>query len=58
MQRHFEANRSSIKDAFSGELQIFQRCISNEDILLKTQVRAYDLCPPEGMMFRDFVVGE
>jgi hypothetical protein len=58
VQRHFEANKSRIKDAFSDELQIFQRCISNEDILLKTQVRAYDLCPPEGMMFRDFVVGD
>jgi rubrerythrin len=58
LREYFDANKSRIKDAFSGELEIFKRCIANETLELRTEVRAYDLCPPEGMMFRDFVVGD
>lgn len=56
MRDYFEANKSRIKDAFSGELEVFRRCISGENIELKTEIRVYELCPSDGALFRDFVV--
>lgn len=58
MKDYFDANKSRTKDAFSGELEIFRRCISGEVIELKTEVRVYELCPADGALFRDFVVQE
>ena len=58
INEYFKANKSRSKEAFQGELEIFQRCIENERIQLKTDIRVYDLCPPEGMMFRDFILSE
>jgi hypothetical protein len=54
----FQGNKSRIKEAFDGKLAVFQKCIANDAIKLETQVHVYELCPPEGTMFYDFVVTE
>lgn len=58
MEDYFNANKSRIDDAFRDGLKIFKQCISDGKISLRTEVRVYDLCPPEGMMFRDFIVND
>lgn len=54
----FGQNRNRVKEAFTGKLEVFQKCIANGGIKLDTEVRAYDLCPPDGRLFQDFVVTE
>ena len=58
MGKFYAANRDNVDKAFTGELDVFKKCISNNRIELEVDVRVYDLCPPEGMMFRDFIVTE
>jgi hypothetical protein len=56
MKRHFKRNSDDVKKGFTGKLEVFQRCITNGEISLKSELRVYQLCPPEGKLFHDFVV--
>lgn len=51
------AVRGKKKSELSGNLTVFQACHRDgADPELKPELRVYELCPPEGEMFRDFVV--
>jgi hypothetical protein len=45
------------KSELSGNLAVFQACHRDgADPELKPELRVYELCPPDGELFRDFVV--
>lgn len=53
---YFNSNKERLKEAFTDKMQIFLKCVSNGQLSLDTDVRAYDLCPADGKLFNDFVV--
>jgi hypothetical protein len=46
------------KAELTGDLSVFQSCFdeSASAANLKDELRVYELCPPDGELFRDFVV--
>jgi hypothetical protein len=52
----FDSNKDRVDSTFTDKLTIFKRCIANGSILLATELRAYEFCPPDGKLFHDFVV--
>jgi hypothetical protein len=52
-----EALNGRKKSELSGNLAVFQACHRDgADPELKPELRVYELCPPDGELFRDFVV--
>jgi hypothetical protein len=46
------------KAEFTGSLEIFRTCFdeASEALALKEELRVYEYCPPDGELFKDFVV--
>jgi hypothetical protein len=46
------------RSELSGNLEVLRVCFDEqaEKAILKEELRVYEYCPPEGEMFKDFVV--
>ncbi len=53
---YYASNKTKVDEAFRNKMEIFKQCISDGAIRVKGEVRVYDLCPPDGKLFNDFVV--
>jgi hypothetical protein len=58
MTSYYSSNRDHVKEKFTDKLEIFQQCIANGTIQLRSELRRYELCPADGRLFQDFVVLE
>jgi hypothetical protein len=56
VRKRFESSKDRIDSAFTDKMAIFKRCVADGRISLEAELRVYDFCPPDGKLFRDFVV--